>query len=142
MKLLKQDIKNYWLGLFIAVMVCVILDRIFGTCCPLRIVTGYPCPACGTTRSFEALLRFDFKTALWYQPVMPLIIAYCLFFSYRRYIKPDERIKLFGGAMAAIIIIGILAYFYRMYRYFPERPPLEYTQNNIINQLRRVCHGI
>ncbi|MBQ6554423.1 MAG: DUF2752 domain-containing protein [Firmicutes bacterium] len=142
MKLLKQDIKNYWLGLTIAVIVCVILDRIFGTCCPMRIITGLPCPACGTTRSLISLAQLDFKTALWYQPVIPLVIVHCLYFSYRRYIMHDTKAKLFNGVLAAIIIIGILAYFYRMYRYFPERPPLEYTNNNLFNILRRVCHGI
>ena len=131
MKLLKQDIKNYWFGLAIAVIVCVILDRIFCTCCTMRIITGLPCPACGTTRSVEALFRLDFKTALWFQPLMPLVIAHCAYFSYRRYIKLDEKAKLFNGVLAAIIIIGILAYFYRMYKYFPEKPPLEYTPNNI-----------
>ena len=141
MKLLKKDIKNILPGLVIAVIVCLILTHFFGTCCPLRILTGLPCPACGTIRSALALLHFDILGMLWYQPVMPLLVFFSLFFCYRRYYKNKTDKKLFLLLLGIILIIGILAYVYRMYKYFPDHPPLEYTQNNIYNNTRRVFNG-
>lgn len=134
-RLLKQDIKNYWFGVAAAVIACVILDRIFGTCCPMRIITGLPCPACGTTRSFWALLRGDMRDMLWYQPLMPLLAGTLFLFAYLRYFKGTANKNLFYAAIAALIIIGISVYLYRIYKYYPERPPLEYTPNNIITRI-------
>ena len=137
MKLLKKDLKNILPGAIAAVTVCTIFTLIFGTCCPLRIFIGLPCPACGTIRSLLALLRFDFRNMIWYQPVMPLLLLFFVFFCYMRYYRNKTDKKLFLRLLGIILIIGISAYVYRMQKYYPDHPPLEYTQNNIYTNLRR-----
>lgn len=135
MKILKKDIKSIGPALSAAFLVCGVLTLFFGTCCPLRIFTGLPCPACGTIRSLLALLRLDFRSALWYQPVMPLLIMFFVFFCYKRYIKHQTDKGLFLNILGIIFVIGLFAYIYRMYKYYPTRPPLEYTPNNILSSI-------
>lgn len=40
--------------------------------CPLRALTGVPCPGCGLTRGMVALLRGDVRAALTFHPFVPL----------------------------------------------------------------------
>ncbi len=50
--------------------------------CPLRAVTGIPCPSCGLTRSLAHLERGHWAEALKFHPFSPLIfvLALALFF--------------------------------------------------------------
>lgn len=135
MERLKKDIKGNFIGVLAAVLVCVVLDRIFGTCCPSRIVFGLPCPACGTLHSIEALFRMDIRSALWYQPMMPFIAAYFIYFCFLRYRKGTYPTKAFKNITVLLILTAISVYLYRMYKYFPDRAPLEYTKNNLFYKL-------
>jgi hypothetical protein len=48
--------------------------------CPLRAVTGVPCPLCGMTTSVEATLRFDLGDALAATPAgcLAVVVAIAL----------------------------------------------------------------
>lgn len=46
--------------------------------CPLRFVTGVPCPFCGTTRSVGNLIQGDFQAALAFNPLGYLLAALAL----------------------------------------------------------------
>ena len=49
---------------------CVALARVFGfTLCPLKRLTGVPCPTCGSTRAVVLLLRGDAVGAFVMQPL-------------------------------------------------------------------------
>ncbi len=43
--------------------------------CPLRSLTGIPCPFCGMTRSVVAAVHGDFVTSLRYNPAGILVVA-------------------------------------------------------------------
>jgi hypothetical protein len=43
--------------------------------CPLRTVTGIPCPLCGMTRGVTALVHGDFAQALLMNPASYLVVA-------------------------------------------------------------------
>jgi uncharacterized protein DUF2752 len=51
-----------------------------GVSCPLRSITGIPCPLCGMTTSVEHTLRFDFGDALAANPagVAAVVVAIAL----------------------------------------------------------------
>nr|WP_315123857.1 DUF2752 domain-containing protein [uncultured Capnocytophaga sp.] len=39
------------------------------TLCPIKAVTGYPCPSCGTTRSVHTFFEGHISEALWVNPL-------------------------------------------------------------------------
>jgi hypothetical protein len=49
-----------------------------GLPCPLRTVTGVPCPLCGMSTSVEAVLRLDLHGALSANPLGLLAVAVAL----------------------------------------------------------------
>lgn len=42
--------------------------------CPMRHVLGIPCPGCGLTRATESLVVGDFDAALYFHPLVPIIL--------------------------------------------------------------------
>ena len=55
---------------------------LFGWNCPVKWLTGMPCPGCGLSRALAALLRLDFRAALRFHPmifVLPPVVLYALF---------------------------------------------------------------
>ena len=81
---------------------------LFGWNCPVKYLTGVPCPGCGLSRALAALLRLDFRAALRLHPmifVLPPVVLYALFGR-----KPllgskiHERMLLWG---VATLHIGI-----------------------------------
>ena len=45
------------------------------TICPFRLVTGYPCPTCGMTRSWHSLARLDPMRAVRDHPFGPAVLG-------------------------------------------------------------------
>lgn len=45
--------------------------------CPLRTLTGIPCPGCGLTRSFLAIAQGNFGEAVSYNILGPILFASC-----------------------------------------------------------------
>jgi len=52
--------------------------------CPLRSLTGIPCPVCGMTRAVTAAMRGDLWASLRYQPAGIVLLAIGLFMLARR----------------------------------------------------------
>ena len=55
---------------------------LFGWNCPVKYLTGVPCPGCGLSRALAALLRLDFRAAFRFHPmifVLPPVVLYALF---------------------------------------------------------------
>ncbi len=46
--------------------------------CMFRTLTGFQCPGCGLTRSFVAMPRGEFRTALRLNPMGPFLYVVCL----------------------------------------------------------------
>ena len=66
----------------------------FSVPCPLKLFTGITCPGCGTTRMVMSILRFDFKSAFSFQPVLfcALIpLAVCFAAMAVNYIKKGTK---------------------------------------------------
>ncbi len=55
-----------------------------GIACPLRRLTGIPCPLCGMTTSVEQALRFHFHAAAAANPAGLLAVVLAIFLIARR----------------------------------------------------------
>ena len=68
--------------------------------CPFYYLFHIPCPGCGMTRACKALLRLDFRTAVYYNCLFPIPIFWALYQLLRRYVhfsKKTENILLFAS---------------------------------------------
>ena len=68
------------------------------TLCPFRIVTGLPCPACGTTRAVGALLSGDLESAWSLNPMGLLAVAVGATYL----LRPEAGARLNAGYQAAL----------------------------------------
>ena len=46
--------------------------------CPLKMLTGFPCPGCGITKSLVYFYEGDLSKSLYYHLFGPLVIAFCM----------------------------------------------------------------
>ena len=49
-----------------------LLNRLHGTVCIFKTLTGIPCPGCGMTRALVAAARGRFELAFYFHPLFPL----------------------------------------------------------------------
>jgi hypothetical protein len=46
--------------------------------CPLKMLTGFPCPGCGITKSLVYFYEGDLQKSLYYHLFGPLVVAFCI----------------------------------------------------------------
>ncbi|MFR0955228.1 MAG: DUF2752 domain-containing protein [Roseburia inulinivorans] len=88
-----KGIKNFLSDLYhnrIAIL-CIIIymsvtQYLFHSVCPIAILFGFPCPACGLTRAGISFLTAHFSTAFQMNPCIFLLIPYFLYLWFYKYI--------------------------------------------------------
>lgn len=121
----------------IAVIACFILaERLSGSVCPLVCVTGLPCPSCGFTRAGIAALHLDFAKAWTMHPFLFPIGVWLAVAAYERYFQGKCRLSPVLRAAGGALLAGMLLfYIYRMYMYFPDSPPMIYSDDNLLRYI-------
>jgi len=46
--------------------------------CPLKMLTGFPCPGCGITKSLVYFYEGDLQKSLYYHLLGPFLVAFCI----------------------------------------------------------------
>lgn len=120
----------------------VVLKRFFYSTCPVVILIGYPCPACGMTRAVFHLLNFEFRAAFETQPFVYFIVLLIVIFAFNRYIllrKTPEWLKW----MTIIVLFGMIVFYvWRMITVFPGEPPMSYYSENLLAKMLRLIKVI
>lgn len=125
---MKNILKNS--AVLIAVLlICAAVGIIFG--CPIKRVTGLPCPGCGMTRSCLALLRLNFREMLLWHPLAPLVPFIGITFILRD-TSAGKKIWSCTPLWAGLIILVMGTYIIRMKLYFPNIPPTNLEENSLI----------
>lgn len=78
---MKKGLKGL-LALCLLLALAYAAASVLGVGCPIRTVTGVPCPGCGLSRALAAVLRLDFAAAFAQNPmifVLPPVFLYVLF---------------------------------------------------------------
>lgn len=134
---IKKDWQENKHGIIAALSCLIIFTLLFRTVCPLRLITGYPCPGCGITRASFCLLRLDFAGAFSLNPSVFLWagLAACLVIS--RYLLGRNKRADIALIIVSFLTIGI--YIYRMAVLFPGDEPLLYYPKNLIAFLGKVA---
>lgn len=101
--------------------------------CIWRKILGIPCPGCGMSRAYTALLAGDIRTAFAMHPLFfapPVILALCLL---KKGIAGSAKFWLTVGTVFA----GV--YILRMAIGFPGSPPMDYQPDNLLkNFIERI----
>ncbi|MBD5457379.1 MAG: DUF2752 domain-containing protein [Lachnospiraceae bacterium] len=126
-----QDIKNLWPAAAAVVIYTVLVKSIFHAFCPMVIVTGFPCPGCGMTRSLFFLATGKIGKSLWIHPMGIPIACLILYFLWNRYILGKNAKGIKALVITAIILLVAL-YVWRMFLFFPDRPPYVYRKDNLL----------
>jgi len=86
----------------------------FFPACPFRLVTGFACPGCGSTRGMYALLHGDLITAFKFNPFMVLALPFLIYVLLRHTNavmrdRPINRNRL-EAKYIWMLFVGILAF--------------------------------
>ena len=136
------DLQSWKWGVIVLVLYFGAMKKILYSLCPVVLLTGFPCPACGMTRAGILLLKGDLKAAV---AVHPFIYAFAILagiFGVNRYFLFRKTPRWLKGLTGAVLIGMVIYYIYRMYRYFPGTPPMEYYDGNLLLQLFQILKGI
>lgn len=142
LELFLSDVKNTKWAIIFLIAYFVLSKKIFHSICPLVAFTGFPCPGCGLTRAGISVLRLDFASAWRFHPFIFPIILFILFFVVNRYFLNEKKRTLLQW-YAGIILVSMMGfYIWRMFRYFPEEPPMSYYRYNLLHHIFVVIRGV
>lgn len=134
-RLFYNDIKTAKWAIMMIIAYFVIFRRFLYSMCPMVVVTGFPCPACGLTRAGFRVLHLDLAGAWRIHPFIYPIIVLILVFCVRRYILQKKNMEMLKWCVIIVMIGMILFYIWRMIRYFPGEPPMSYYYHNLLRRL-------
>lgn len=129
-----QDIKNLWPAAVAVVLCMVVMNVVFHAFCPMVVVTGFPCPGCGMTRSLFLLMTGRVGQSVRMHPMGLPVACIVFYFLWNRYIL-GRKAKGMRFLFVAAIVLLIVLYCVRMYLYFPDRVPYVYREDNILAKI-------
>lgn len=133
LKRIGTDLKEYGWALA-GILVCyVLIHAVFDAFCPFLILTGIPCAGCGLTRAFLFLICGQFQRAVSMNPSILPVMVFALYFVFFRYIL-GKRVKGLKAWLLVLALFMLAVYGYRMWKYFPDRIPYVYKENNILSR--------
>ncbi|MEY8507432.1 DUF2752 domain-containing protein [Lachnospiraceae bacterium 42-17] len=134
-RLLLKDIKSSkWAVVLIAVYF-VFGKWLFGSLCPMVMITGFPCPGCGLTRAGLAFFKLDFYNAWVIHPFIFPIVLLVFLFCFNRYILLKKEMSRLKWCGVFVLCAMIFFYIWRMFWYFPGEPPMSYYRYNLLKTL-------
>lgn len=143
-KKLKNDIKEIAIPIVAISLFIIIINNKFGKICPLRILVGIPCPTCGTTRAVGLLIKGKITEAAMINPIwifLLIIIVMVFFYRYVEMASPKRKklLQLIKITVFITIIVAIAFYIYRMIFWYPNKEPMVYDKNNLLNLVKILC---
>lgn len=101
--------------------------------CPVRNITGFPCPACGISRALVLFLKGDFAGAFRMHPFFYPVLVLGIWAGIQRYMLGKTIRKL--QYVLAVIGVGMIVYYvYRMQTQFPFMEPMVYEWNSLMGR--------
>lgn len=97
--------------------------------CGIRLLFGIPCPMCGITRAYRAMLCGDFCGAFKYHPLFWLLPVGAVLLYAVKNKAVRRRILIIGAVLLAAV------YVIRMSVMFPDEPPMDFCGKAVLVQL-------
>ena len=89
-------------------LVLALVAYAFGWGCPFLSLTGIPCPGCGLTRAWLAVLRLDFAEAFRLNFMFPAVPVLALFVLFDGKLFPRKGLNIF---LLCLIALGFAVKF-------------------------------
>lgn len=127
--------KDIWVNKYPILIIAVYLavtSAAFGEVCPMKLLTGLPCPGCGLTRGCMALFALRLRESVMFHPAAGLWAAAILYGLIKRY-AAGGRVSMAPFAVTAAITMGV--YGWRMATQFPGEGPLACFEENLLRYL-------
>ena len=111
---MKKGTLRVTLTVTLIALICLVLDAVrriyLGSGCLFKALIGIPCPACGMTRAYTALLSLDPAKAFYYAPgwwTVPIavLLGFLALFDKKR---ARLYLKIFAIDIAAVLVIWII----------------------------------
>lgn len=129
-----KDIWQYkWLGVVLLIYY-LLMEHIFSAFCPSVIITGFPCPGCGMTRAFLFVLTGQFERAWSINPLIYGCFLFAFYAGVQRYLL-GRKVNGWKTIMIILAVALMGLYIYRMYCYFPNKPPMTFTNGSLFERL-------
>jgi hypothetical protein len=96
----------------------------FFPACPFRMLTGFTCPGCGSTRGLHRLLHGDIPSAFEFNPLMVVAIPF-LFYALVRYTvaamrgQPLQRHYIDAKYIWAVLAVIMAFWIFRNTPFYP-----------------------
>ena len=140
-KKLKKDIKEIAIPIVAISLFIIIINSKFGKICPLRMLIGIPGPTCGTTRAVGLLLKGKITEAAMVNPIWIFLLVIIVMVFFYRYVemafqKRKSLLKLIDIMIFTTIAVVIAVYIYRMIFWYPNKEPMVYDKNNLLNLVK------
>lgn len=119
-------------GLFI--VVGILLFFFVDIACPVETIIGIPCPGCGMTTAIYYVLHLDFKTALYFHPLVFVCIGYLILVGILYLKHQTFDIPMIKRLTTVFVVLLLLAYGYRMLYVYPNYP-MPYNEQSILGRI-------
>ena len=126
-----QDLLRIKFPLLLTVIYFTAAFLFAGEICPLRILTGFPCPGCGLTRAGFFVLTGQWGCAAQMNPTVFLWIPALAALFFTRYLFPEAK-RYAYAFLIVTAVFTLICYTVRMALLFPE-PPLTYYRENLLS---------
>lgn len=110
---IKIDIKLLWRPVLLVAVVLIVLQVIFNEICPMKIIFGIPCPACGLTHSCIYIIMLQWKKAWLYNPTGFLWFISIFLGLVYRYIL-GKRSSIIIGMFILSSLASVIVYLYKL----------------------------
>ena len=105
------------------------LSLFFGVSpCVMYHVIGLPCPACGLTRAFMSLARFDIGQAFRDHPLF-IFVPFVPLLGFERLPDKWRNIIAFAG-LGILVAVWVV----RMVMLFPDVPPMTFNEGSVVGR--------
>ena len=83
--------------------------------CPIQYFLHIPCPGCGITRAYIAILSLDWKAAFRYHPLFFMVLPILLYVPHRDILRKRLSDKMETLILIITIILFIIVYVLRLF---------------------------
>jgi hypothetical protein len=130
-----MKINRFWLvGAPAAAAALIVLRLTAHTMCLIYATTGFPCPACGSTRAVFALLRGDVLESLRWHPLVAILPVLGVLALYVR-LRPLRPPRWWNPVLAGVLALYLAVYAVRLVLLFPHTEPMVVNEYGYLPRL-------